>query len=282
MMGAIRALIVDDEPLAREGIRLLLEDDPDVEVVAECGSGAQAATLIAEEDPDLVFLDVEMPELNGFEVLEKTAADRLPFIIFVTAHDQFAIRAFEVHALDYLLKPFEDARFYEALERVKTEVRHTHDSQFAKRVSAMLADRKVAEEPLTAEPPTADPLGPPEAVRTGGRAPWLERLVVKRAGRVFFIEVGDVDWIEAADYYARVHVGPESFLLRKTMKSLEESLDPARFVRVHRSSIVRLDFVRELQPYFRGEYVVVLQDGTKLRLSRGRRRRIEQALGQRL
>jgi two-component system LytT family response regulator len=279
-MVAIRTLIVDDEPLAREGIRLLLEGDPDIEIVAECGSGSQAVALIEEQGPDLLFLDVEMPELNGFEVLQETGADRVPFVIFITAHDEFAIRAFEVHALDYLLKPFEDARFYEALERVKTEVRHNHDTAFAKRVSAMLADRPEARVPTETDGP--DPPHSSTTVHVGPRVPYLDRLVVKRGGRVFFIDVGDIDWIEAADYYVRVHVGPESYLLRMTMKSLEESLDPSRFVRVHRSSIVSLDFVRELQPYFRGEYVVVLDDGTRLRLSRGRRRRIEQALGQRL
>lgn len=273
-------MIVDDEPLAREGIRLLLEDDPEIEVVAECGSGSRAAALIEEEEPDLVFLDVEMPELNGFQVLEKTGVDRLPFVIFITAHDEFAIRAFQVHALDYLLKPFEDARFYEALERVKTEVRHNHDSAFAKRVSSMLADRREAGG-LTGSGDSKPP-HPSGMSGSDRQASYLDRLVVKRGGRVFFIDVGTIERIQAANYYVRVHVGAESYLLRMTMNSLEESLDPARFVRVHRSSIVRLDFIRELQPYFRGEYVVLLQDGTKLRLSRSRRRRIEQALGQRL
>ncbi|MGH7540227.1 MAG: LytR/AlgR family response regulator transcription factor [Gemmatimonadota bacterium] len=284
MMDAIRTLIVDDEPLARDGIRGLLDEDPEIEVVGECSDGGEAARAMEELEPDLVFLDIQMPEKDGFEALEEVGTQDLPFIVFVTAYDEYAVRAFEVHALDYVLKPFDDTRFLRAVARAKQEVRHRRDSEFASRVAEMLAhrDEKAANgDGRTGTSvegrPRAGPKGPSE-----DEDGHLRRMVIRRAGRVFFLDVDDIDWFEAADYYVRLHVGGDSHLVRTTMKELEASLDPGKFIRTHRSSIVRIDFIRELQPYFHGEYVVLLKDGTKLSLSRSRRKELEDKLGQRL
>ncbi len=292
---AIRALVVDDEPLAREGLRVLLARDPDVEVVGECGDGESAAEAIETLRPDLVFLDIQMPEADGFAALSEVE-DELPLVIFVTAYDEHAIRAFEVHALDYLLKPFDDERFEEALGRAKKRLREQRDTVIAERIEALLADRSAERGRATArraggetpgnEMPGDEMSGdaPPGAERRSGDdgEGYLDRLVVKRAGRVLFLDVADIDWIEAADYYVRLHAGEESHLLRTTMKRMERSLDPAVFFRIHRSFIVRLDYVRELRPDASGEYSVVLRDGTELSLSRSRRKRLEERLGQRL
>ncbi|MDX1392904.1 MAG: LytTR family DNA-binding domain-containing protein [Gemmatimonadota bacterium] len=269
----IRTLIVDDEPLARTRIRALLETDAEIEVVGECADGEEAVAAILDARPDLLFLDVEMPRKDGFAVLGELSGDEIPFVVFVTAYDEYAIRAFDVHAIDYLLKPYEDERFRAALSRAKTEAGHRRDSEFAGRVAEMLRAREVG--PGTGSDEEPD--------RVDGDADGrLERLVVKRAGRVRFVDVDSIDWLEAADYYVRVHVGETSHLVRTTMKQLEADLDPTRFVRIHRSTIVRVGFIRELEPYFGGEYVVVLADGTRRSLSRSRRKRLEKALGQRL
>lgn len=272
MTDKIRVLVVDDEPLAREGILVLLEPEEDVEVVGECGDGTEAAEAIRSLAPDLVFLDIEMPGMNGLAVLEGIPHDEMPVVIFVTAYDEYAIQAFEVHALDYLLKPYDDERFARSLERARTELRYRGDSRFTERLAAMLAGRVGPGEtpaPLTTEP-------------SEDGDEHLKRLVIKRSGRVFFLDVDEIDWIEAADYYVRLHVGEESHLLRITMKEMEASLDPEKFFRIHRSSIVNMERVRELQPFFHGEYVVIMQDGTKLSLSRSRRKQLEERLGQRL
>lgn len=278
-MNEIRTLIVDDEPLAREGLLTLLEQDDDVEVVGECSDGREAAESIAGLEPDLVFLDIQMPEMNGFETLETLEEGRLPVVIFVTAYDEFALRAFEVHALDYVLKPFDDDRVRSAVARAKDRLRERRDSAFAERLAKMLEERRSGETATA-----ADGGGRPgeTEVRMEAFDDHLRRLVIKKAGRVFFLETRRIDWIEAADYYVRLHVGDDSHLLRATMKHMESSLDPRLFFRIHRSSIVNLKRVRELQPYFNGEYVVVLQDGTKLKLSRSRRKKLEDRLGQKL
>ncbi len=236
-MPPIRTLIVDDEPAARDGMRHLLRGDPDVVLAGECANGREAAAAIVEGVPDLVFLDVQMPELDGFGVLREVRNTHLPAVVFVTAYDQYALRAFEVHALDYLLKPFTDERFRESLERAKQQVR--------------LAGR------------------------------YLERLVIKSGGRVTLLRANEIEWIDAEGDYARIHVGKAWHLLRETMKNLEAQLDPARFVRIHRSTIVNLEQVKELQPFFRGEYVVVLHSGVTLKLSRGYREHLEAKLGRR-
>ncbi len=258
----IRTLIVDDEPLARQNIRLLLEADPEVEIVGEAGDGAAAVRAIRKLSPDLVFLDVQMPELSGFDALERLDADKLPAIVFVTAFDRYALRAFDVHALDYLLKPFDDARFEKALRQAKSQIGQREISRLSQRLLALLEDRDAQARP-------------PPARRA---ASYLTRLLVKSSGRVFFLKTDDIDWVEAADYYIKLHVGRKSHLLRESMSELESKLDPEKFVRIHRSTIVNLDRVREMHPLFGGEYAVLLHDGTELKLSRSRREQLQKLL----
>ncbi|HEY4904700.1 MAG TPA: LytTR family DNA-binding domain-containing protein [Candidatus Sulfotelmatobacter sp.] len=239
----IRAVIVDDEPLARSNLAVLLRLDPEVEVIGECGSGREALEEIRVAKPDLVFLDVQMPECDGFDVLELLGKDLPPAIVFVTAYDQYALRAFEAGALDYLLKPFDNDRFDLALGRAKERIAH---------------GRNVA--------------------RTSGLAN-AERLVVKSAGRVVFVKISEIDWIEAADYYACLHVGPRSHLLRRSLAELEQELDQAVFCRVHRSTIVNLERVRGLKLGEDGEYEVLLENGIGLRLSRRYRKELQSRMG---
>jgi two-component system LytT family response regulator len=235
--GRIRALVVDDEPLARSNLTVLLRLDPEIEVVRECGSGVEAVAEIRGSKPDLVFLDVQMPECDGFDVLEMLGGDLPPAVVFVTAYDQYALRAFEAGALDYLLKPFDNPRFDLALVRAKDRIAH---------------DRN-----------------PP---------PMLEKFVVKSAGQVSFLKASEIDWIEAADYYSCLHVGARTHLLRRSMAELEAELDQTVFCRIHRSTIVRLDRVRGMRLNESGEYDVVLEDGTKLRLSRRYRKELQSRL----
>lgn len=263
-MRPLRTLIVDDEALARDTLRRLLGDDGEVQLVGDCGSGADAVQRIRDAEPDIVFLDVQMPEVDGFEVLRRLAPLRVPAVVFVTAYDAYALRAFEAEALDYLLKPFDDERFFRVLRRAKERVRE----QRAHR----LAGRLVAELGVAAAPaPTPAPAAAP--------GPYADRLAVRQEGRIGFVATEDVDWIEAADYCVRLHAGGRVHLLRESMRELEARLDPRRFVRIHRSAVVNLARIRQLEPHFHGEYVVVMQDGARLRLSRGRRSRLHRILG---
>lgn len=256
-MRPIRTLIVDDEPAARDGMRHLLAADPEIVLAGECSNGREAAAAIRDTAPDLVFLDVQMPGLDGFGVLREVGVDRAPAVVFVTAFDQYALRAFDVHALDYLLKPFTDDRFRESLERAKQLVRQGRLGDLSRKLAALLDH----DEPAPARPR------------------YLDRLVVKSGGKVTLLPVGEIEWIDAEGDYVRIHVGKTWHLLRETMKNLEDQLDSARFVRIHRSTIVNLEKVKELQPFFRGEYVVVLHNGTTLKLSRGYRDNLEARLG---
>lgn len=254
MSSRIRTLVVDDEPLARERTRNLLEKAPDIEVIGECANGEEALVSIEAHQPDLVLLDVQMPELDGFGVLEKLRGRKMPAIIFVTAHDKFALRAFDVHALDYLLKPFDSSRFNQALDRARERLRGRDDDDLNQRISALLADIK----------------GPAKA---------LDRLAVKTGGRVLLLRTDDIDWIEAADNYVSLHVGSESHLHRETMSALEDKLPVEKFMRISRSAIVNLERIKELQPLFHGEYAVILRNGSRLTLSRSYRDRLQQLLG---
>ena len=244
-----RALIVDDEPLARERLRTLLAADPEVDVVAECANGREAIAAVARYSPDLLFLDVQMPEVSGFGVLEAIGADTVPAVVFVTAYDDYALKAFEVHALDYLLKPFDRERFQKSLDRVKRQLKKGGD--LPPKLTALLEDWK--------------------------KRP-ADRLVLKDAGRVYFLKVDEIDWIEAEGNYVRLHTGAESHMLRETMSRIEARLDARKFIRIHRSAIVNVDCIKELRPFFRGEYVVVLRSGRKLTLTRGYRPRLEEIL----
>jgi two-component system LytT family response regulator len=233
--ASIRALVVDDEPLARRNVTVLLRGDPDIASIEECGSGAEAIEAIRREKPDLMFLDVQMPECGGFDVLELLGADLPDAVIFVTAYDEYALRAFEAGALDYLLKPFDDARFSRALNRAKDKLAHylRHQPQPAK------------------------------------------RLVVRSPGQLLFLNVSDIDWIEAASYYACIHVSGETHIIRRTLTELERELGEGKFIRIHRSTIVNLERVQGLELQSGGEYEVVLKSGVRLRLSRRFRKRLQ-------
>ncbi len=234
----IRTLVVDDEPLARSNLAVLLRLDLEIEIVGECGSGAEALAEIRRAKPDLVFLDVQMPECDGFDVLELLGKDLPPAVVFVTAYDQYALRAFEAGALDYLLKPFDNTRFARALGRAKERIAHGRNS-----------------------------------LRT------VERLAVKSAGRICFLKLSEIDWIEAADYYACLQVGTKTHLLRRSLSELERELDRTVFCRIHRSTIVNLDRVRGLLLSEDGEYQVLLENGARLRLSRRYRKQLQSRLG---
>ncbi|HEX9754709.1 MAG TPA: LytTR family DNA-binding domain-containing protein [Gemmatimonadales bacterium] len=257
----IRVLVVDDEPLARNGLVSLLRRDSEVEVVGECADGRAAVVAVDALDPDLVLLDVQMPEMDGFEVIRAVGPDRMPPVVFVTAYDQFAVRAFEVHALDYLLKPFDDERFRAALAHAKEVVRGGELGQLTRRLQALLG------QPAAPVPPNEAP---------------LERLVVKKPDTTLLVPVDEIDWIEAADYCVRIHAAGRVHVLRESMHRLEQRLDQSRFFRVHRSAIVNLDRVREARQTVRGEHVLVLQDGSRIRMSRIRRAALEERLGQAL
>jgi two-component system LytT family response regulator len=261
MSAPIRVLVVDDEPLARSGMIALLGRDPEITVVGECGDGLTAVSAIHDLNPDLVLLDVQMPEADGFEVLRALGAGTMPAVIFVTAYDQFAVKAFEVNALDYLLKPFDDERFTAALDRAKRALRQdpVNLADLGRRLAGLLDQT---------------------AAGTAGKP--MTRLIVKETGRALFLNVDELDWIEAADYCVKLHVRGHTHLLRQSLQSLESRLDPHRFFRVHRSALVNLDRVKEIQPLFKGEHVVILHDGTRLKLSRNRKDSLESLLGQSL
>jgi len=285
-MQALRTLVVDDEPEARDGLVRLLRGDADVEIVGECGSGNDAVTAIRTLLPDVVLLDIQMPELNGFEVLAALSPGSMPVVVFVTAYDAYAVRAFEAHAIDYLLKPFSDERFAAALHQAKQHVQQRRIGELGEKFAALLQDNALGTPPPLAEQVPADGRdGTAETVWAGehaltSRPAYLERIVVRHERDVSFVRVAEIDWIGAADYYAKLFVGPATHLIRETMKQLEAKLDPRQFVRIHRSAIVNVDRVKVIRPYFRGGHVVVLHDGRKLIMSRGRREALERVLGQ--
>lgn len=248
----IRAVIVEDEPLARQRLRQCLEDEPDVEVLRECSDGKDAARAIRELSPDLVFLDVQIPEMNGFAVLEDAAKrGDPPLVVFVTAYGEYALRGFEVNALDYLLKPFDQDRFQQTMRRVRDQLGRSRDAGISRTLLEAI-DRMREDEA--------------EEQQNGNGS--LDRLVVKDNGRLFFVKSGDIRWIEAAGNYARAHVGSTTHLIRTSLKELEERLPDGQFARIHRGIIVNLEYVREIQPHMHGDYRVVLVDGTVLRMSR--------------
>jgi two-component system, LytTR family, response regulator len=256
----VRVLVVDDERLARQSLLALLGADPEVQVVGECASGPQAVEALRQHPVDVLFLDVEMAGLDGFQVLHEVGPHLTAAVIFVTAYDTYALKAFEVHALDYLLKPFDDERFTRVLTRAKQHVRNGRIQTVARQLAGLLGS------PAAPAPPPAPPR-------------YLERLVLKDVGRVAFLDVDKVDWLEAEDYYIQVHASGQTHLLRQPLRELEAQLDPRRFVRIHRSTIVNVERVKELRPLFHGEYHVILQDGHQLKLSRGYRARLDALLG---
>lgn len=240
----IRTVIADDESLARKKLRMLLGAEIGVQIVAECQDGQQAIEAVLAHESDLLLLDVQMPNVGGFEVLRQIPVDKLPIVIFTTAHDQYAIQAFDAHALDYLLKPFNQERLHRAIERVKTELLKSHEQSVRDKLLDLLTPTKL------------EPKRP-------------SRLVVRSSGRVVFLDLNEIDWIEAAANYVRLHLGKDSYLLREGIGQLAAKLDPDRFVRIHRSSIVNVSRIRELQPCESGEYIAVLRNGKELSCSRG-------------
>jgi two-component system LytT family response regulator len=244
-----RVLIVDDEAIARKGLRTLLSADPDVTIVGEASNGREAVAAIREQRPSLVFLDIQMPELDGFGVIEEVGVDAMPTTIFVTAYDQYALAAFEVHAVDYLLKPFDRERFKRALDHAKRRLAQPAESGLGADATRML-----------------------EALR--GNRRYTDRLLVNTGGRIIVVKTADIRWIEAADNYVRLHVGKNKYLHNESMRGIEERLDPLRFVRVHRSAIVNVDAIQEIQPWYGGGLVVILEGGERLTVSRSYRARV--------
>jgi len=251
-------LIADDEPLARSSIRRLLGVHPEIAVVGECRDGRETVRAIAELKPDLVFLDIQMPELDGFGVIREVGPSRMPAVVFVTAHDEFALRAFEVHALDYLVKPFSDERFEVALDRAIHRLGESHTIDWARQLAALVGGAP------TSPSPTRE---------------FTTRFLVTIGNRAVVVAASDVEWIEASDYYAALRVGTKRHLVRESMKQLEAHLDPRQFLRVHRSAIVRIDRVRELERRPDGSLIVVLEGGTRIPVSRSRREHVELTLG---
>lgn len=242
-----RVVVVDDEPLARLNIRSLIEKDEELKLIKECENGYEAISSIENLVPDLIFLDIQMPEMNGFQVLEKVDLEKIPAIIFVTAYDQYAIKAFEVHALDYLLKPVEETRFKKAVSQAKDFLKQREMSSLSQRLVALLKNDQAS---------------------VDSAPKFLERIVIKSTGKVMFLPVAEIDWIEADDYYVKIHTADRSHLLRETMGELENNLNPNQFQRIHRSVIVNINRIREVQSDFQNKSVVVLNNGKKLKMSR--------------
>lgn len=255
MTSMIRALIVDDEPLAREKIRLMLENQHDIEVIGECSDGSEAVSAIQECNPDLVFLDIQMPGQDGFEVLSSLQPEQLPVVVFVTAYDEYALKAFEVHALDYLLKPFDRERFLRMLQRARLQLEKAKSSELNRRVLHLLESHSENQQ-------------------------YVDRLAIKSAGRIVFVKTCEIDWIEAAGNYVKLHVGAETHLHRETMSGMDSKLNPESFLRIHRSTIVNIDRIKEIQPYFNGEHIVILDSGEKLTMSRRNRAKLQERIEQ--
>ena len=249
----IRALIVDDEPLARRALMRLLRPHKDIEIIGECGDGESAILASHSRHPDLLFLDIRMPEQDGFQVIAGLPSALPPAVVFVTAYDQHALQAFEVHAVDYLLKPFSADRLSKALDRVRERINRTVDPNT---FQLLLAELRRANEPS-----------------------FVSRLPVTQNGRIRLLPVSEIDRIEAVGNYARLHTRKGTFEIRETLQSLEQKLDPEKFVRIHRSTIINIDLVQEVQPWFRGSHLVIMKDGTELRLSRYQHEAIEKLTG---
>jgi two-component system LytT family response regulator len=255
MPAVIRTVIADDESPARNKLRILLDSEVGIQIVAECRNGAETIGAVRIHKPDLLFLDIQMPDADGFEVLSTISEDEMPVTIFTTAYDQFAIRAFEAHALDYLLKPFDQGRLHHSVERARAEFLKSHDRELAHRILGALANGRIS----------AD-----------------RRLVIKARGRVVFIDVDEIHWVEAAANYVKLNTGKEAYLLRDAIGHIGQRLDSEQFIRIHRSTIVNVQKIKELQPCNSGEYIVILKSGKELSCSRGYRAGLQQLIEKRL
>jgi two-component system LytT family response regulator len=257
----LRVVIIDDEALARRGLRRVLEHHSEVDIVGDCSDGSEAIEVLSKTRPDLIFLDVEMPQMNGFEVVERISPNQNPFIVFVTAHEHYALNAFKVHAIDYLVKPICEEKIDEVLQRVLQQVRHNRLKEIDSRLDSILQLIGTQNK---------------EFHRT---AP-LERLTIKNHGRIYFVETDSIDWIQADGNYVTLHTGSTKHLLRIKMNQLEERLDAKIFFRIHRSTIVNVQSIKELRPYFNGAYSILLKDDEKIYSSRGYRERVEHIMNQ--
>jgi len=258
MPKPIRTIIVDDEHYAREVIRHLLASKEDVEILAECSNGYEAVEAIVKLKPDLVFLDIQMPEMDGFQVVKQAEYFHRPYYIFATAYDSFALKAFEVNALDYLLKPFDDERFYTALTKAKNQISQEAFGLIGEKLSGLIDYAQASAKPTVQ---------------------YLSKIPIKETGRIYFVDTAAIDWIEAADQYIQLHVGSKKHLIRERMNEMERQLDPRLFCRIHRSTMVNLHQIKELQPFFKGDYLVILKDGTSLKLTRSRKEAFQKAFG---
>lgn len=250
----MRAIIADDEELARKKLSMMLESESDVQLVAECRDGTETLRALSTHKPDLLLLDIRMPDLDGFEVLSRMAGKDMPLVVFTTAYDQHAVQAFEAHALDYLLKPFDQERLHEALVRARNELLTRNERDTTQRILHFLSESAARQ---------------PSASR---------RLIIKAGGRVVFLSFDQIDWVEAAANYVRIYVGKQSYLLRRGIGEIAERLDPLQFIRIHRSAIVNVQKIKELQPVNSGEYIVVLRDGKELSCSRGYRSGLQELI----
>jgi two-component system, LytTR family, response regulator len=262
----IRTLIVDDETIPRDGIRMYLAGEKDVDIIGECANGFEAVEVILEASPDLVFLDVQMPGLDGFGVIETVGVERMPTTIFVTAYDKYALRAFDVHALDYLLKPFDKARLLKALGRSREAAGRGNNGEVHRQLLALIKDLR-REQRAASQSHTPAPV-------------YQDRFVIKAAGRIFFLNAEEIDWIEAADNYVRLHAGRESHLIRGTITGLESKLDPDKFLRIRRTIIINTGRVKEMHQLFNGEYTIIFHGGTQVRSSRRFRNKLSLLLGE--
>jgi len=253
----IRALIVDDEALARQMIRSLISEDGEIEVVGECGDGRGAIAAIKKYQPDLMFLDVQMPGLSGFQVLEKVEPRHMPYVIFITAYSQYAVKAFEFHALDYILKPFDKERFFESVNRAKKIIRQQGLSRLTEEIIRMIKTVPGAHLPGTPENSQVEP--------------FLQQITIRKGGRIFVVNVEDIVWMEAANQYARIHTLTGSHLLSCSLKTVQSRLDPRQFFRIHRSALIQVKFIQEIRTAKNGACTVLLTTGKCLRLSRSRR-----------
>jgi two-component system LytT family response regulator len=259
-MSIIKTLIVDDEEEAREGLRHLLSKVPDIQIVAVCKNGLEAIQKTRQLQPDLVFLDIQMPEINGFEVLNNLENITIPAIIFVTAFDQYALKAFELHALDYLLKPFSDERFYNALAHARRYLETASLNQLSDKLHTVLNEYNRQKTDKESDSLLS------ESEEEIGSAP--NRLIIKSMGKIYFVALSDIHWIEAFDYYVKIHLADKFYLVRASLKNLEKKLPQDLFLRIHKSQIVNIQYISELEPYFNGEYILKLQSGLKLKVSR--------------
>lgn len=259
MKKRIKVLIVDDEPLARDNLNLLLQEDKEVEIIDSCANGFDAKTAIQRHHPDILFLDVQMPKMNGFEVLKNIDASIMPVVVFVTAFDEFAIKAFDANAIDYLLKPFSDERFKQSLKKAKDHLNQRTLVEYAKHFVGLIENNFLSDDSIS-------------------KNKYIHRISLKSVGKIQFLSVEDIDWIEADGSYVKFHTKNKTHLVRDTLTNLETKLNPETFLRIHRSTIVNIERIKEMHPYTRGEYVLILKDGTKLKMSRGQKEKLHQIL----